>query len=260
MVFIYICIASVVLLFFLYLYSKRPKPAEDPSQLQNYAGLLEQYVRFYQQLSPADKHKFVQRVSDFLKQVRIEGVGTTAEPLDRVLVAASAIIPIFAFDGWRYPNLSNVIIYPDTFKKEDFQFEGPRRNVLGMVGTGYMNGQMLLSRKALREGFAEDDGRNTGIHEFVHLLDKTDGSIDGLPENLLNKIYTAPWLKMMHSEMKQIASGRSDIDPYALTNEAEFFSVVSEYFFEKPAQLKKDHPRLYRLLETMFVPDLIHPS
>ncbi len=213
--------------------------------------LLLKYVAFYRKLPEEDRVSFLNRVRHFLSYVRIEGVGFVPEPLDRALVAASAIIPIFTFDGWRYPNITNVILYPDTFN-QDFQYEGEGRDTLGMVGTGYMNGQMLLSRKGLLDGFTRDDGRNTGIHEFVHLLDKTDGNTDGRPEYLLDKDRILPWVQLMHREMKRISSGRSDIDPYALTNEAEFFAVVSEYFFEKPDQLKSSHPELYRLLEEMF--------
>jgi uncharacterized protein YecA (UPF0149 family) len=33
---------------------------------------------------------------------------------------------------------------------------------------------------------------------------------------------------------------------------AEFFSVVSEYFFERPKLLAKKHPELYALLEKIF--------
>jgi Mlc titration factor MtfA (ptsG expression regulator) len=50
-----------------------------------------------------------------------------------VFIAASAVIPIFGFPEWRYQNLTNVILYPDTFDGE-FQFEGGSRNILGMVG------------------------------------------------------------------------------------------------------------------------------
>lgn len=228
------------------------KPAAvSEATAQDFEPLLLKYVSFYRRLPEAGRVRFLSRVRQFLSYVRIEGVGFTPEPLDHMLVAASAIIPIFAFDGWRYPNITNVILYPDTFN-QDFQYEGEGRDTLGMVGTGYMNGQMLLSRKGLLDGFTRDDGRNTGIHEFVHLLDKTDGNTDGRPEYLLDKDRILPWVQLMHREMKRISSGRSDIDPYALTNEAEFFAVVSEYFFEKPDQLKSSHPELYRLLEEMF--------
>lgn len=217
-----------------------------------YRSLLDTHVAYYQKLNESDKAKFAAMVDDFLQYIRIEGVETKITDVDRVLIAASAVIPIFGFPDWKYKNLTNVILYPDTFD-EDFQFEGENRNIMGMVGSGYMNGQMLLSRSALVKGFSKAAGKgNTAIHEFVHLLDKADGETDGIPENLLAHEYAIPWLKMMHREMHRIAAGKSDIDPYALTNEAEFLAVASEYFFEKPDQLKHKHPEIYEMLSTLF--------
>ena len=45
---------------------------------------------------------------------------------------------------------------------------------------------------------------------------------------------------------------RSDINPYGATNEAEFFAVVAEYFFERPDLLRSQHPELYDLLVNIF--------
>jgi Mlc titration factor MtfA (ptsG expression regulator) len=218
----------------------------------DYKSLLSNHVAYYNNLDPDQKTQFETRINEFLKEIRIEGVGTEVSDLDRVLVASSGVIPIFGFSGWKYQNLTNVILYPDTFDGE-FQFEGGNRNILGMVGSGYMNGQMLLSRAALEKGFSNSSGKeNTAIHEFVHLLDKSDGATDGIPENLLAHEYTAPWLHLMHVEMHKISAGHSDINPYGLTNEGEFFAVASEYFFEKPDQLQKMHPQLYEQLSKIF--------
>jgi MtfA peptidase len=223
---------------------------------ENYKALLEAQVDFYQKLNATDKKKFEGRLSAFLDDTRIEAVGTELTALDRVLIASSAIIPIFGFPGWKYKNLTNVILYPDTFDHE-FQFEGGGRNILGMVGSGYMNGQMLLSRAALTKAFSKQHGtENAALHEFVHLLDKSDGATDGVPEALLAHQYIVPWLHLMHQEMHRIESGKSDINPYAVTNEAEFFAVAAEYFFEKPQQLEAKHPEIYRMLKLIFEQDL----
>lgn len=93
---------------------------------------------------------------------------------------------------------------------------------------------------------------NTAIHEFVHLVDKSDGATDGIPEQLMEHQYAAPWLSLMHREMHRIKEGRSDINPYAITNEAEFLAVASEYFFEKPQEFKQKHPELYQQLSEVF--------
>jgi Mlc titration factor MtfA (ptsG expression regulator) len=220
-------------------------------------NILVTHVHYYQQLDTKEKQRFEQKVTGFLADVRIEGVGIALEPIDKLMVASSAIIPVFGFEeDWKYKNLSSVLLYPDTFNKE-FQFEGAERSILGMVGEGYMNGQMILSRSALVQGFSNAaDKENTAIHEFVHLLDKSDGATDGVPDNLMKHEYTVPWVKMIHQEMQNIEKGKSDINPYAITNEAEFFAVVSEYFFEKPKQLKAKHPQLYQMLSETFLQDL----
>jgi Mlc titration factor MtfA (ptsG expression regulator) len=121
-----------------------------------------------------------------------------------------------------------------------------------MVGEGVLNHQMILSQRALRSGFAKQEGHNTAIHEFIHLLDKADGSVDGLPEYMLAKPYIIPWMQTVRREIALIRAGKSDINPYGATNEAEFFAVVGEYFFERPEQLHRKHPQLYDLLQRIF--------
>ena len=250
--YILIIIAVIVVLSYFFFARKRKPVVQDIQSGIVYRQLLSEHVDYYFGLSTDEKKRFEKLLFEFLADINIEGVGTEVTDLDRVLIASSAIIPIFGLGDWKYKNLTNVILYPDTFDKE-FQFEGENRSILGMVGSGYMNGQMLLSRAALDKGFSKSSGKeNTAIHEFVHLLDKSDGATDGLPENLIAHEYAIPWLKMMHQEMHRIEQGKSDINPYALTNEAEFLAVVSEYFFEKPDKFQHLHPALYDQLSLIF--------
>lgn len=240
-----------IFLLALYFILRKRKPKIEPLTDVD-KQILNDYVSYYQRLDKAKKLHFEQKVAEFFASVRIEGVELELTTLDELLIASSAVIPIFGFNDWQYKNLSSVLLYPDTFNK-DFQFEGGERNIMGMVGSGYMNGQMILSRSALRHGFSKSAGKeNTAIHEFVHLLDKSDGATDGVPENLLAHEYTLPWVKMMREEIERIEDNKSDINPYAITNEAEFFAVVSEYFFEKPDLFKDKHPELYLQLSRIF--------
>lgn len=244
-------IPIVIVLFLFWWFWRKPRVKAAPGV----EALLEQHVKYYRQLSEEEKKRFASEVTEFMGHVTVEGVGTSVEELDRVLIAASAVIPIFAFPGWKYRNLTNIILYPDTFD-EKYQFEGDRRTILGMVGSGPLNGQMLLSKNALRYGFSEyTDKSNTAIHEFVHLVDKTDGTVDGMPQSLLQHRYSVPWLQVMHEEIKRIETGQSDINPYAAMNESEFLAVVSEYFFENPGRMQEHHPELYAILSKMFNQD-----
>jgi Mlc titration factor MtfA (ptsG expression regulator) len=235
-----------------FLQKKKVKITEPvPLLLKN---ILHEQVPFYQQLNESRQAEFQERVIHFLTQIKITGVNTVVEDVDKVLIAASAIIPIFNFPGWEYRNLNEVLLYPDSFDHE-FEQQGEGRNILGMVGSGALNHVMILSQFELRQSFSNETGKNnTAIHEFVHLVDKTDGAIDGIPESLLHKQYIKPWLQLMQEKIKEIIDDRSDINPYGATDEAEFFAVVSEYFFERPELLKEKHPELYELLLKIFHP------
>jgi Mlc titration factor MtfA (ptsG expression regulator) len=91
---------------------------------------------------------------------------------------------------------------------------------------------MVITKWQLRQGFINgNDAHNTAIHEFVHLIDKMDGTMDGVPEIILERKYTDQWKDMMNSTIMQMRAYGSDIDMYGATNTTEFFAVISEYFF-----------------------------
>lgn len=258
----YLIIAFSIILFIGY-YIFNAKPRKDstwntPTETFPTAWriILNENIPFYRSLSSNEKKKFEFKIQEFLLNCTITAVRTEITDFDKILVASSAIIPIFGFKDWKYFNLKEVLIYPTIFNT-NFETEGADRRVLGMVGSGYMDGIMILSQQALKNGFQnESDKLNTAIHEFVHLIDKRDGAIDGIPSALLDKQYIIPWIDFMDKKLDEIYEGDSDINPYGGTNRAEFFSVTSEYFFERPKLLKKKHPDLYTLLEKIFKQDM----
>ncbi len=212
-------------------------------------------VLYYNTLSEQERHRFEQNVQIFLAEKRITGIKTEVDDQARILVAASAIIPIFGFREWEYDNLGEVLIYPGSFTA-DFRQSGKGRRILGMVGGGSMNRIMILSKPALVNGFLKaKDALNTGIHEFIHLIDGSDGAFDGIP-HLMDKQYVLPWLDTMHKEIARIKSGNSKLRPYGATNKTEFFAVAGEYFFERPQEMEKYYPDLYHLLEHIFNQDM----
>lgn len=213
---------------------------------------LEEEVRFYRQLSAEDKAQLEEDIQEFLATTKITAISTSVDDVDRVLIAASAAIPVFGFPGWQYDFVHEVIVYPSHFNQNHETGDKDAR-ILGMVGNGYMEGVVILSKTALRHGFSnETDKHNTAIHEFVHILDKQDGIIDGVPEILMGHAYTVPWMELMHRKMEEIIDSESDIRAYGATNRQEFFAAASEYFFERPKLLKSKHPELYTMLNQIF--------
>jgi Mlc titration factor MtfA (ptsG expression regulator) len=112
---------------------------------------------------------------------------------------------------------------------------------------------MVITKWQLRQGFINsNDAHNTAIHEFVHLIDKMDGTMDGVPEIILERKYTDRWRRLMNETIEHMKIYGSDIDMYAATNTTEFFAVISEYFFEQPLLLQINHPDLFEMLQRIY--------
>lgn len=212
-------------------------------------------VAFFRALNDADKDRFRNMVKVFIDEVPITGIRTDVDELTRALVAASSAIPIFGFDHWEYSGLGEVLIYPEAYGEDYRTDDGVSKNTLGMIGVGHLSGVMILSKPDLLAGFRNpQDKRNVGIHEFAHLVDKADGSVDGIPAGIPRET-VGPWIGWIGEELRRDPRTREEIDDYAYTNEAEYFAVLSEYFFEAPDILQKRHPNVYNMMKTMYHQD-----
>jgi Mlc titration factor MtfA (ptsG expression regulator) len=213
-------------------------------------------VDFYRSLNRDDQHLFNQRIVLFLGTTTIDASQGEVTDFDRLLVASSAIIPVWSFPEWHYFNLKAVHLLPASFN-EKFQCGQSDSQITGMVGTGPMAGKMALSKPALYQGFTNSrDKQNVGIHEFVHLIDMSDGECDGYPERLKACSFSIPWFELVGRKINDIENKKSNIRQYGSTNRSEFFAVASEYFFERPRMLEKKHPKLYSSLSKFYRQDV----
>lgn len=221
--------AGLIIIFFYWLWKRRKNRKNEVNRFpESWKVILKKRVSFYDQLLEKDRQLFENRIGRFLTSKHIEAIDTEIDDAIKLMVASSAIIPTFAFSEYNYPNVQTVLIYPNSFD-EQFQtqrFDGHQEFITGMVGNRFMNGTVILSKPDLVKAFdGVKHNENVGIHEFVHLLDKEDGAIDGVPELLLQHRYVGAWLHEIKNEMARIRKGDSDINPYALTNNAEFLAV-----------------------------------
>lgn len=247
---VYFVILVIVGFTWLFLVGTAPKKHFHKGEMkEEWKVFLANHVSFYNQLNDLDKYRFNLRVLSFLNDTQIIGYGDVeVSDQDKLLVGASAIIPIFNFPNWNYNFINEVIIYDEFVKMPDSE-----NFVAGFVGTGRMEGRMVLVKSALYHGFSNNtDKKNTAIHEFVHIIDKQDGIIDGIPKVLMDETEIGAWLEIIRLKSKEISNRKAKINDYALENQSEFFAVVSEYFFERPELLKKKHPVLYEILESTF--------
>jgi MtfA peptidase len=213
---------------------------------------LNKKIAFYRELTASDKIVFEDRIGLFLAEIKIKEIGKPMPDKEVcLLVASSAIIAYWGLPYWNYGELSEVLVYPNNYT-EDKQLDA-RGTIQGSVfHGGLMNSTMILSLPALRAGFANSkDGRNVGIHEFAHQLDKDDGAMDGSLVGFSPKQDNG-WYELVNVEMKKMVEGKSDLDAYGATNEIEFFAVLMENYREKPEMLKKKHPFLFAHLQGIF--------
>ena len=114
------------------------------------------------------------------------------------------------------------------------------------------------------------DGSNVVLHEFAHQLDQEDGESDGAP--LLRPTALRNWGRVFAAKYERLredvaADRPSVLDAYGAINRPEFFAVATESFFERPVQLEREHPELYRQLQQFYgqdrarraAPDLASP-
>lgn len=193
----------------------------------------------------------------FLDEKVFEPCGGLPEVTDemRYLVAAQACLLWTNQRGVPYPTLKAILMYPDAYRAED-ELEGESIR----LGESWSRGSVVLAWKSVQSsGRNDEDGHNLVLHEFAHQLDTVNGPADGFPE-LPRTGDFADWTTVFQQEYESLredtARGRRTVmDRYGTTNEAEFFAVATETFFERAEAMKEEHPRLYRLLADFFGTD-----
>jgi hypothetical protein len=213
--------------------------------------VLEDYVAYYRRLGPHDRDRFEREVRYFVLEHVITGPrGREVSEELRVLVGACAAILAFGRPGYAWNQIRDVVIHDDAFDADDYAVHS-HGELLGQVGA---QGPIVLSARSLRGGFLGLEGHNVGVHELAHVLDFDDGRADGVP-GILPWREVDGWLRVLHDEVRKIEEHQSVLDGYGAKNEAEFFAVATETFFERPNLLREKHPELYAMLSKVYGQD-----
>lgn len=217
--------------------------------------ILRRRMPAYRQLPPDLQAQLRKQVQVLLAETPFIGcAGQVVTDEVRVLIAAQAALLLLNRPAGGFRNLRQVLVYPGAFIVERSQGDEAgltHQTRRALAGESWQQGQLLLSWDDVQAGAADPhDGHNVVIHEFAHQLDSERGAANGSPW-LGRRDGYARWKRVLGSEFAalqaQLARGEAPpvIHPYAATNAAEFFAVVSEHFFEQPAALAAAHPALY---------------
>ena len=257
---------------------------------QAWRTILRRRVPLYRQL-PADlQQQLRRRILVFLAEKPFLGcAGLEITDEMRVTIAAQACLLRLNGGDAMFPELRQILVYPGAFLV-DRVHAAPggvlREERRTLAGESWSQGQVILSWQDVLDGArVVDDGHNVVLHEFAHQLDQESGSANGAPR-LASAAAHARWARVMGSEFAALqarirarerpmawpswpAAGPLDegaaappahetpdlISDYGATNEAEFFAVVTEVFFEQAAALAARHPALFALLRDYYAVD-----
>jgi Mlc titration factor MtfA (ptsG expression regulator) len=232
-----------------------------PNQLLQ---ILERNVPLYNHLSAEDKTELQKHILIFIAEKQFEGCGGLKITDEiKVIIAAQACILLLHRKTDYYPGLSSILVYPHAFIANRTQYlpggvvaQGPQ--VLN--GESHSDGAVVLSWDDVKHGAADiGDGHNVVFHEFAHQIDSSGGKNDssGVLKNTSSYIAWARVLQKDYQMLRQAAQQDSPafLDKYGAIDPAEFFAVATEFFFEKPKELKQIHPDLYNELKRFYHQD-----
>ena len=231
---------------------------------QEWETLVNRKVPYYHCL-PTDKQEDLRAlIQVFLDEKPFEGCGGL-EITDeiRLTIASYACILLLGGQSDMYPKLRTILVYPYAYLAPHYGQRPDGTVSEGLqprVGESWSFGNIVLSWDDVQRAAANPlQGRNVVFHEFAHQLDAESGPAPGAPILPASARYE-DWARVMGKEYRtliiSIKHGRpSLIDKYGATNPAEFFAVVTECFFLKPAELEAQHPELYQQLSLYYRQD-----
>ena len=215
----------------------------------------------YSKLSTQDQKILQRSILRFIYTKDFVGVELEVTDEMKVIIAFYAcLLLVHKKTESCYEDLKTIIIYPHAvvvkevksaggiFTKEQFVIQGQSAN----------HTVVITWHEAKKEAYHLRHN-NVIIHEFAHEIDFMDGYIDGVPP--LEKSKYDGWANTFYKEFTTLNKiARKDrnwgkyklFGAYAASNEAEFFAVVTERFFEAPASLKHHFPNLYNELESFY--------
>ncbi|MGE3632946.1 MAG: zinc-dependent peptidase, partial [Sandaracinaceae bacterium] len=181
-------------------------------------------------------------------------------------IAARACLLILARPDDSYRYVESILVYPTTVVRPERKlgfFEVATRPVdapTAILGEAHLRGPVILVWDAvLRTGRHPERGHDVVLHEFAHQLDMIDGGADGTPP-LSSRAERQRWAEVCSKELFALRERRDRgepglLDTYGATNEAEFFAVATEELFDRPIELRDQHPELYDVLTAFYRQD-----
>jgi len=220
----------------------------------------------YKNLSDEDKKKIEKSIIIFTNTKKFIGVKIEVTDEMKVIIAFYAcLLLLHKTETNCYDNLETIIIYSHAVALENIQAQGGiyTKEQFLIDGQAANDVVVIIWHDAKKEAYHLRHD-NVIVHEFAHEIDFMDGEIDGVPPiehskyDEWSRVVLGDFKKLNNVVLKNRDWGKYKIlGAYAGTNEAEFFAVATERFFESPKTLKKHFPELYKELKDFYQIDTV---
>lgn len=225
--------------------TKRRRRTLDPS----HRAILAKYAIHYQRLGRAGRQRMERITAAFLHEKEWIGAGIVVAEEMKVMISACAAQLLMGFPDLVLQHFQRIVVYPDTYRspKTGRMHQGEVRPKPGII---------IISWDDLVHGYAHSrDAHNVGLHELAHALWFED-MIENDEHQFLDRTVLAAWNRQAAGHVARIKRREPHyFRDYAGTNQAEFFAVAVEYFFEQPREFKQAEPELYDTLAELLRQD-----
>ncbi len=230
--------------------------------------ILERNVAAYKLLDDAEQKHLRDLVHVFIAEKHWEGCGgLELDDEIRVTIAGTGCQLLLGRSHDLFAEVESIVVYPSAVlvpEQARSMFDPGARPAAAdtpVLGVAHRGGAVVLAwDSALRGARDPRDGHNVVIHELAHKIDFLDGAADGtppLPSGSARRQWIAAFAPAYLAHKERAERGqRSFLDDYAITNEAEYFAVATEAFFEQPKALARELPDVYAALCQFYSLDL----
>jgi len=212
-------------------------------------AILTKYAIHYQRLDPEERRRFEHKVSIFVNEKTWIGAGIAVAEEMKVMIAACAAQMLLGYPDVELKHFDRIVVYPGSYHshRSGRRHQGEVRPRTGVI---------IISWDDFLHGYAHSrDAHNVGLHEMAHALWFENSIVNG-EDNFLSPALLKHWIVLADGEIERIKN-REDhfFRDYAGTDQAEFFAVAVEYFFEQPHGFQAALPELYGNLRGLLKQD-----